>query len=49
MGKKILSGVVKYISVDQKELFVDTYKLDLKPNLDMGFFFGMEEVLFRVF
>jgi len=34
-GQKVLSGLVKYISVDQKEPFIETIKLDFKPNLGM--------------
>jgi len=37
-GQKVLSGQVKYISVDPKEPKPISIKLDFKPNLGMGFF-----------
>jgi len=45
-GQKVLSGLVKYISVDQKEPFIDIYlTIDIKPHFGMGLFFGTEEVI----
>ncbi len=46
-GPKVLFGLVKYISVDPKDHSRISIKLDFKPNLGMGFFFGAEEVLFN--
>ncbi len=46
-GQKVLSGLVKYMSVDQKEPSIDIYLPDFNLNLDMVFY-GTEEVLKNV-
>jgi hypothetical protein len=42
-GQKVLSGLVTYLRI-QKSHSQISIKLDFKPNLGMGFFFGTEEV-----
>jgi len=39
-GQNVLSGLVKYISVDPISHSQISIKLDLKPNLGMGFFWN---------